>query len=214
MQYHIQHSCGHEVTHQIFGKNADRVDKIEWLKGQPCLDCKREAENEAANNLAAEQGLPPLVGSPKQVAWANTLRQRAWDLIETNQWEEEQYADGLRNWVFSHTQARWWIDLNSLAAYPFGGGLTLADIVRSYEDRQRTAALEEKEKEDAAYRRQVLDTLQSTNVKVWTGRTGIRRIYSEGVSIWDSTTGPAKHLTPEQVACCEQLAKKWKSWSS
>jgi hypothetical protein len=77
MQYQIDHVCGHTVTHQLFGKMRDREQKIAWLKRQPCLDCLRAQEYTEAQEYANQVGLPDLVGSDKQVAWAMTIRHQA-----------------------------------------------------------------------------------------------------------------------------------------
>jgi hypothetical protein len=80
-KYTVSHSCGHEVVHQLFGKHTDRDRKIEWLESVPCLDCKRREDEEslaAANAEAAasnaEDGLPSLTGTEKQIAWAESIR--------------------------------------------------------------------------------------------------------------------------------------------
>lgn len=80
-KYDVTHSCGHEVCHQLVGKHADRERKIEWLESVPCLECKREedAKARAAFNQQsaaenAESGLPSLIGTEKQIAWAESIR--------------------------------------------------------------------------------------------------------------------------------------------
>lgn len=80
-KYTITHSCGHDETHQLQGKVNSRERKAEWLKSQPCTACRKAAEaadRAEANAKAAEAnaaaGLPELTGSPKQIAWAETIR--------------------------------------------------------------------------------------------------------------------------------------------
>jgi hypothetical protein len=82
-QYMIEHSCGHTHTHHIFGRSRDRNSKQQWLAARLCPDCwaqqkeeQRTAENTAAEQWAAGQKLPVLVGSEKQCAWAETLRRK------------------------------------------------------------------------------------------------------------------------------------------
>lgn len=81
MKYYGTYSCGHEGCVNIIGPGKDR----EWKKEQEfsglCPDCykkhaeeSRKLQNEQAAERSKEMDLPELVGSPKQVAWANTLR--------------------------------------------------------------------------------------------------------------------------------------------
>jgi hypothetical protein len=85
-QYTITHSCGHTQTTQLYGPGKDRERKAEWMAQRVCPDCyqaeqdaKRKAENEAAAAQNAAESLPELLGSPKQVAWAETIRRKALD---------------------------------------------------------------------------------------------------------------------------------------
>lgn len=80
-QYTITHACGHEHTHQLYGKTAGRERKEQWLASGVCPACykaeqeaKRQAANEAAQAANASAGLPALEGTPKQIAWAETIR--------------------------------------------------------------------------------------------------------------------------------------------
>jgi hypothetical protein len=80
----IKHTCGHTVAHDI---DPNRARKIRHLAGHPCRDCQqaeldakgRELEREVAELKAArenreELGLPALIGSAKQIAWAKDIR--------------------------------------------------------------------------------------------------------------------------------------------
>ncbi len=80
-KYTVQHSCGHEETHQLYGKIKDRESKLEWLEDSLCRSCWRkqqEKERQEANNIAAKEnfaaGLKGLQGTEKQIAWAETIR--------------------------------------------------------------------------------------------------------------------------------------------
>ena len=61
-------------TQQRNRREADR--RAEWLSHQQCPECRRKAENEAAAAANAAAGLPALAGTPKQVAWAESIRAR------------------------------------------------------------------------------------------------------------------------------------------
>jgi len=81
-KYNVTHTCGHEQTHQLVGKIADRDRKIAWLETTTCGECHKTQQTRlhaAASAEAAEAnataGLAALTGSDKQIAWAETLRQ-------------------------------------------------------------------------------------------------------------------------------------------
>jgi hypothetical protein len=71
-KYAIHHSCGHTVEHQLYGPGKDRDRKEQRLAKQPCESCDRERRAEAA--CIANAGLPALLGSAKQIAWAEEIR--------------------------------------------------------------------------------------------------------------------------------------------
>lgn len=66
----VEHCCGHQVDHQLYGNRA-------WRERELCSNCKqaeRDKENRAAAVANAEAGYPPLEGTEKQIAWAETIR--------------------------------------------------------------------------------------------------------------------------------------------
>lgn len=80
-KYTIEHSCGHTVAHQIYGPVKGRDKQAERLGLQLCEACyraKRDTDladaGRQAGESAATLGLVALKGSPKQIAWAETLR--------------------------------------------------------------------------------------------------------------------------------------------
>lgn len=139
--------CGE--TGEVHGRNrrdADYQAKRAEETGRLCAACyaqqreaERAAENAAAAEATAQLGLPDLTGSPKQVAWATTLRVKGFPklaaavdtMIEgvrkatkdprlaTVASDEELRAavreieDGLRAWADEErqkTDSRHWID--------------------------------------------------------------------------------------------------------
>lgn len=86
-KYSVTYSCGHIATKQLYGPTKDREAYIAYARASRlCPDCYRAAQEElhAAENQAsaaanARDGLPALHGSPKQVAWAETIRRQALD---------------------------------------------------------------------------------------------------------------------------------------
>lgn len=73
--------CGHTYREQQYGPHRGRESRTAWLEGRDCPDCyteRKKAEHAAASAIAAENNkaadLPALTGSPKQIAWAETIR--------------------------------------------------------------------------------------------------------------------------------------------
>ncbi len=127
----IIHTCGHSETHNLFGPGKERDHKIEWLKSTLCTDCykaeqqaKREAENAAAAAANTEAGLPALIGTEKQIAWAETIRAKAITQIEeiltatdanranlsADQASELDRLHGDFRAIRQQASAAWWID--------------------------------------------------------------------------------------------------------
>lgn len=96
-KYNVTYACGHEGVVNIVGPYKNREWKRQREENKMCPDCwrkrieeERARENEEAAKKAAEMELPELTGTPKQVAWANTLRQKminAFDKITCEEWE-------------------------------------------------------------------------------------------------------------------------------
>lgn len=87
--YYGTYSCGHEGRVNIIGPHKDREWKKENAFSKMCPDCyqdhlkkQRELEKIEAEEKAKELGLPELQGTPKQVAWANTIRQNILTSLE------------------------------------------------------------------------------------------------------------------------------------
>lgn len=123
-KYTITHACGHTEEVNLFGKHSDRERKIAYLESIDCRACWDAAQ--AAQ--AKEAGLPDLTGSPKQIAWANGIRNRilaeATRCIETH----PDWPDTAR-WLAElkkETSARWWIDHLDAHAASMHGDWALA----------------------------------------------------------------------------------------
>ena len=132
----VLHNCGHEQEHELVGNRSYRDRKAEWLQTTLCSDCyKAEVEAERsrlateAATAAQQSGLPPLVGTEKQVRWAEQIRA---DLLlgpeqnaeQVRSREREVQARGrspesvaaseqvlrMLGQVEAETSAGWWID--------------------------------------------------------------------------------------------------------
>ena len=74
-KYQITFSCGHTEEIQLFGKNSSREDKITYFEKQGiCSQCYKNQQNLITNQKSSELNLPELIGSEKQVTWANKIR--------------------------------------------------------------------------------------------------------------------------------------------
>lgn len=100
-------SCGHEGYVNVIGPARDRQWKIDKAFSGLCEECykkQREArivrENTLALEKAKEMELPELVGTEKQVAWANTLRnqliERINETIDKIKNEESMYRNTIK----------------------------------------------------------------------------------------------------------------------
>lgn len=75
MKYDIVYKCGHMGTVELFGKNAERERKLQWYRTQAvCPDCYAAEKRATLNDIASEYNLPELIGSDKQIAWAEKIR--------------------------------------------------------------------------------------------------------------------------------------------
>lgn len=130
MQYQVTRKCGHEETVDLRGK----MDKREWRLAnvEPdklCSECwatQQAAEAEVAAENAAENGLPELEGSEKQINWAETIRADAIEQIDKclDEFEnkcEKKFGDeitaesmsiyrGICDRIATNADAGWWID--------------------------------------------------------------------------------------------------------
>lgn len=101
-KYTVTYTCGHEGVVNLFGKSEERQKTLAYLQTIDCPECERKAayasheeENKRAMEQAKEQNLPLLIGSEKQVAWGNTIRQAMIHSVETANNPSELMQDGL-----------------------------------------------------------------------------------------------------------------------
>jgi len=102
-------ACGCQETHDIVGKVKDRDKKAERIAERVCSACLKKAnekENVEAEKKSAEYGLIPLVGTPKQVAWATTIRLH----VAEAAFEKKGVEATIERFNAASTSASWWID--------------------------------------------------------------------------------------------------------
>lgn len=123
----VNYSCGHSERQQFYGKMTDRERKLSWMERGVCPECYRkqkEEEKSKASQVAAEQakatGLPYLVGSEKQIAWAETIRKEALasarntlaprEMVPVDKLPAYDILAKARCTLEQETSAKWWID--------------------------------------------------------------------------------------------------------
>ncbi len=114
----VNYSCGHSERQQFYGKHTDRDRKREWMERGVCPDCyraekeqQRQQENERAASLTAEIGFAALTGSEKQISWAQSIRQKAYEtMVATGKPHPTQGWKLMVDLINLETSAKWWID--------------------------------------------------------------------------------------------------------
>lgn len=153
----VHHACGHTVLYPFYGDDDFTwPDRLQQLTEGHCRLCQVEEQrkeqrqkSEQARYQAQQRGLPPLEGTDKQVAWAETVRLNAFGAIDkvlkwmdqvSAQAEEEDpdhwhmMQQGIRksiDYLENQIDAKWWIDhrhgmMNSLD----GGRALLSSIAQ------------------------------------------------------------------------------------
>lgn len=121
--------CGCDFQVQLFGPTKQRdwmLEHKEWL----CEDCyakmkeeqrlQKEQEHNIENQKNAENNakkqLPALQGTPKQIAWAETLRAKRIEELDSRKGGE--YTDlelRIRHEIEAQNDSSWWIDNRNIS---------------------------------------------------------------------------------------------------
>jgi len=116
-KYNVTHTCGHTATHQLVGPHTERDRKIAYYETQLCADCWQVEQDAKAKEIAeasANQGLPALQGSPKQITWAETIRAKILAEIDAVLGKVNPAHKALLDVTLAHLrsqdQAKYWID--------------------------------------------------------------------------------------------------------
>ena len=106
----ITHSCGHQQEHYIIGEYAADYDRqVARLSRGKCDACRTQATTLIASqerSALLELGLVALEGSPKQIAWAETIRAKRISVLQRSD-------DKAVMVVAQITDAKWWIERRS-----------------------------------------------------------------------------------------------------
>lgn len=158
-KYSITHVCGHGETVHLYGKGTERERRLEWMASQPCLECRHNAENEAAAKDAEARGLPALTGSDKQVAWATAIRRTMLSAMDSQlarlpepKPEHMAKIKACRASFDTKTDARYWIDNRDRDAMALWTETLRAQNAEFFAevDAKRAAAKAAREAEEAA----------------------------------------------------------------
>lgn len=145
MEQQIVHACGHEQVHVIYGFDSQVARKARWLRTTKCRACfvadKKVEQAEAAardNATIAHLDRPTLIGSERQVSWAEAIRVSRLAALMASPHTNVDADCGL---CLSIDDAKWWIDRRDLPDAEF-----LAQATRHLQiaglpaNRQRCAA--------------------------------------------------------------------------
>ena len=137
-QTKITLSCGHVEKHRLHGspRNQEALEReISARKCASCLQAEQQAERAARNAESAARnaaaGLPALQGTPKQIAWAETIRaeaRRRFAELDVSALDYEFWADEtpqiraraealIREDIeatMNRTKAAWWIEVGRI----------------------------------------------------------------------------------------------------
>jgi hypothetical protein len=99
-KYEVKHSCGHTETIQLYGPHKNREWVISKEEEKLCSDCwqehlktKREKDFEKAKKENEKRELPDLIGTPKQIAWAETIRAEFFRLADLTEKPRNEVSD-------------------------------------------------------------------------------------------------------------------------
>ena len=122
-QYNVEHSCGHTKKIALYGPTKTREWRIEREQENVCSDCYEKQLAEQAAAAAKENsdcGLPALLGTEKQVSWAEQIRNDAMRFFEGFEVTPrtsfrlrdapQDKIDQAVQEVMAREKASWWID--------------------------------------------------------------------------------------------------------
>jgi len=91
----VKGSCGCEWEMEIRGYRKEAEREAVELAKEPCPDCAESRRKRTAAACEANAGLPALTGSPKQIAWSETIRAQAISQLQAlfQQLEKNSYLN-------------------------------------------------------------------------------------------------------------------------
>ena len=123
----IVRACGHNDVVTIRGSAKRLHLKLGRERARTCRPCYVQSQKAQAEAAAEAEGLPPLTGSPKQIAWAISLRHKALsdaeaylDHLDENEGRPKASArdaelfeakkERVLEPMKAQSEAAWWID--------------------------------------------------------------------------------------------------------
>lgn len=130
----VHYACNHSHWQDIHGMELHRRRVLASAQSKPCPSCRASL----SRSVSEQEGLPPLQGSDRQIAWAHPIRTEAMSqagalscemdraeavLANPERWpqgldaaEAQQRLDALRakraalQRIWREARASWWID--------------------------------------------------------------------------------------------------------
>lgn len=153
-KYDITYSCGHSGTVNLY---SFRENRLAYLEQGECFECYKKRSNEKLHQEAEQLELPPLVGTEKQVSWAETLRIQKFAVIEEDvehlDHESKAYHLALMalEKISNETSAKKWIEWRfDLSSYILGE--VIQEMKNAPTEEQKRAEIEERERAEAIQR--------------------------------------------------------------
>lgn len=138
MKYYGTYSCGHEGYVNLTGPHSQREWRLKNAFSGLCPECQNlewMRKNEEAAEKSKKMELPELSGSPKQVAWANSIRMEFLEkirvLLESIKSHKDDHRDcesfitedlvySSQEWLLGNKiDASYWIDTRHSDALDF-----------------------------------------------------------------------------------------------
>ena len=133
MDHTITHACGHVQIHHVLGFTQQQLRKVTRLESAPCDSCRQAARQASRATYGAERAaalahlaLASLSGSPRQVAWAESIRvTRLTSLLADH---DNGTTDACRSCA-AIVEAKWWIDHRDLPLADLAAGAIAAATI-------------------------------------------------------------------------------------
>ena len=166
--------CGHEGRTDIVGPTKDRERKADWHFSGLCPECykkhlieEKERKNKEAAEKSAEMELPELTGTEKQIAWANTIRlkqindvnskidklgkllkEKGLQVIPEENITIKEVLDSFEYFIKTHTESKYWIEHRDTE-------INLKHMIKEYKSYMETITnkeiIEEIKKEETSF---------------------------------------------------------------
>ena len=103
--------CGEETDMKLYGNESEHQRKYRAGKAL-CRECWKEAKVREAAEYALEKGFAALMGTAKQVSWAEGIRKRHIDKLAKSLKADklEEYTPRVEAYLGQKKEARFWID--------------------------------------------------------------------------------------------------------